>query len=227
MNLSVNDRIGLCGLIVGIAACMAAWLTVPQVQGLISSVAGVSEKPAGTLPPIPSSTSTPTLQIPPTQTRQVEPTRTREVVTPIPMPTSAIRILQTANYQGHTYHLISSDSWTNSEAFAQTLGGHLATINDEAENQFIYDTFTSNGKVDRGLWIGLNDAAVEGTFVWAGGEPVTFTKFKGGEPNNFGPGEDYIHIFNPSDNRAPFWNDVPDAAAPFETPLFGVVEVVP
>ena len=32
---------------------------------------------------------------------------------------------------GHIYYLLSQDDWTNSEAFSQTLGGHLATINDQ------------------------------------------------------------------------------------------------
>src|SRR5688572_5246664 len=122
---------------------------------------------------------------------------------------AAPEIIASATYNGHTYHLLSSDNWTNSETFAQALGGHLVTINDDAESAFVFNTFTEKGKLNRGLWIGLNDLANEGSFVWSSGEPVTFTKFAVGEPNN-GSGENYVHIFYPSDSRAPYWNDAPD-----------------
>jgi hypothetical protein len=140
--------------------------------------------------------------------------------------TASPEILSTATYNGHTYYLLSSDNWTNSESYAQSLGGHLATINDEAESAFVFNTFTEKGKINRGLWIGLNDVDSEGSFVWASGEAVAFTKFAVGEPNNGGSGEDYVHMFYPSDSRAPFWNDAPDVAVPFEgIPMYGVVEV--
>ena len=34
-------------------------------------------------------------------------------------------------------------------------------------------------------WLGLNDIAEEGVWVWSDGSPVTHTKFDRGEPNNF------------------------------------------
>jgi hypothetical protein len=41
---------------------------------------------------------------------------------------------------GHSYYLLSFDTWSNSEAEAVTLGGHLVTINDAAEQSFVYNT---------------------------------------------------------------------------------------
>jgi lectin-like protein len=77
---------------------------------------------------------------------------------------------------GHTYYLLSADTWTASEAEARGLGGHLVTINDAAENQWVLNSFSPlTGVPYASLWIGLNDAANEGQFVWASGEPVTFT----------------------------------------------------
>ena len=138
-------------------------------------------------------------------------------------------VLQSAFYNGHFYYLIPSQNWSDSEARAQSLGGHLVTVNDEAENTFLYSTFTNIGAIDRGLWIGLNDVAREGNFVWASGEEnALFRKWaSGGEPNNSGGGENWVYIFQPGDGRRQFWNDGPNTANPFGASLYGVVEVVP
>ena len=136
---------------------------------------------------------------------------------------------------GHEYYLLAPDSWTASEAEAVTLGGHLATVRNEAENDFLFDTFADFGGTNRNLWIGLNDAASQGDFVWVSGEPVNFTKWSEGEPNNVMGAEDYVHIIANAFqagtvNDVPrFWNDLRDAGGdlPEFDEQFGVVEVVP
>jgi hypothetical protein len=125
----------------------------------------------------------------------------------------------------HTYYLLSAATWTASEAKARMLGGHLATVRNQAENDWIYSQFSSYGGVERGLWIGLNDAASEGAFVWASGEPVTFTTWGAGEPNNWQGNEDYVHLIWPSDPRQSQWNDLSGDADFGGIPLNGVVEV--
>ena len=123
---------------------------------------------------------------------------------------------------GHLYHVItgSNDSavtWTDAENEAVALGGHLATINDAPENAWVTSTFAGNY-----LWIGLNDAASEGDFVWPSGEPVTYTNWWPGEPNDYDGGEDYVHIYNfPGGNYQ--WNDSKDIA----DDKWGLVEVEP
>ncbi|MCX6874715.1 MAG: immunoglobulin domain-containing protein [Verrucomicrobia bacterium] len=129
---------------------------------------------------------------------------------------------------GHTYYLLTANSWTGAQTEAQTLGGNLVTINDAAENDWILTTcgqfFTSSFQ----LWIGLTDQAVEGQFVWTSGEPVTYTNWAPGEPNNVasGTGEDYAHMVGTNYNGLPSgsWNDATDAASGFGTQN-GVVEV--
>src|SRR5580765_6641255 len=60
----------------------------------------------------------------------------------------------------HAYYLLSSNTWTASEAEAVGLGGHLVTINDAAENQWVLNTFFPlTGVPYASLWIGLNEAA--------------------------------------------------------------------
>lgn len=136
---------------------------------------------------------------------------------------------------GHSFLLLAASSWTAAEAEALTLGGHLATVRSSAENQWLIDTFTLSGTENRRLWIGLNDATTEGTFEWTSGEPVTFTNWTTGEPNNLG-NEDYSFIIQPVFNPGfplltpGFWNDSDGLAVDGNQPLIphhGVVEIVP
>ncbi|MCY2928853.1 MAG: lectin-like protein, partial [Planctomycetota bacterium] len=93
------------------------------------------------------------------------------------------KVLPVWNYNGHAYVLTdSSRTWTDAEAYALGLGGHLATINDAAENEWIRTTFSS---AFGSLWIGLTDQPVEGTWVWSSGQAVTYMNWSSGQPNNY------------------------------------------
>jgi hypothetical protein len=87
---------------------------------------------------------------------------------------------------GHVYYLLSENTWTASEAEAEALGGTLAIIDDQAENDWIYSTFAMYGGIPRNLWIGATDAVVEGTWVWVTGEPWSYMAWATGEPNDSG-----------------------------------------
>lgn len=135
---------------------------------------------------------------------------------------------------GNKYYLLSAASWTESEAFARELGGHLTTIRNTDEQEWIWETFSAFGGEERSLWIGLNDQDQEGSYQWASGEAVDFTHWLDGQPddNPSSGGEDYVHIIRRGNafNAAPgFWNDLADTDAVFDqfSPLHGVVEVVP
>ncbi len=124
---------------------------------------------------------------------------------------------------GHTYLLLPSSSWTVAEAAAVSLGGHLATVRSQAEHDFLNATFHNYQGVDIDLWIGFNDAAVEGTFVWSSGEPVTYTNWDTGEPNDAGGNEDYANLRKNNPNA--LWNDLPDNPTGFHAGPHGVVEL--
>lgn len=110
---------------------------------------------------------------------------------------------------GHRYVAVTGTTWTASEAFAVQLGGHLVSIGDQAENDFVLANFGSLGGVDRRLWIGFNDQAVEGTWAWSDGSPASYTNWNAGEPNNSNGVEDYAEMLG-SNGR---WNDLNDAGA--------------
>jgi hypothetical protein len=122
---------------------------------------------------------------------------------------------------GHTYLLLEPSSWTAAEARAVELGGHLATVRSDEENVYIFNEIRGFDGSFRRVWIGLNDVANEGTFVWSSGEPVTFTNWGAGEPNNAGGVENFVQI--PWFSQ--LWNDNSDL--PGDDPCCGVVEIIP
>ncbi len=97
----------------------------------------------------------------------------------------------------------TSASWTQAESLANSLGGHLATVRDDAENAWLSTTYP--GEL---AWIGLNDRANEGQFEWSSGEPVNFTAWASGEPDDQG-GADYAAL-EPSSTT---WSDEPQEPA--------------
>jgi hypothetical protein len=121
----------------------------------------------------------------------------------------AVLDTQVSSVNGHTYMLLAGGSWTNAENTAVALGGHLATVRSQAEHDWLTATWHNYQGIDIDMWIGLTDQAVEGTFVWISGEPVTYTNWDTGEPNDGGTGEDYADMRKNNPNA--YWNDLPDA----------------
>ena len=102
------------------------------------------------------------------------------------------QIVNPAN--GHLYQLLPPGLWADQKAAAEALGGFLVTINDAAENDWIVANFAV-GSEPNYIYIGFTDEVTEGEFVWLNGEPVTYTNWQDGEPNDFGGAEDVTLIF--------------------------------
>jgi hypothetical protein len=128
---------------------------------------------------------------------------------------------------GSLYFLLSADTWQNSEAEAVTLGGHLVTINDAAEQAWVFSTFGGYGGEDRHLWIGFHDSNFEGQWEWINGDPVTYTNWDpfSPSPNAGFPTEDYGYMWRPN-MTAPWTSGAWDDRRNDEgTTLYGVVEI--
>jgi Ca2+-binding RTX toxin-like protein len=95
------------------------------------------------------------------------------------------------SYNGKLYLLSNEGTWTEAQAQAVSLGGNLVTVNNEAENQFLVDTFG-----EEALWIGLTDEVVEGQFKWVNGEAFTYKNWEPGQPDDGGGTvpQDYAYI---------------------------------
>jgi len=130
----------------------------------------------------------------------------------------------------HWYDIVSSGidgSWTNAENNAVTLGGHLVTINDIAEETWLRSTF---GEQTR-YWIGFFQLPgslepAEG-WGWVSGEPVTYTNWDTGEPSNDKPpdtGENYA-VLNWNGTTGG-WNDWGHLRGGYYN-VEGIAEVIP
>jgi hypothetical protein len=96
---------------------------------------------------------------------------------------------------GHEYYLLDQALWPQAEQTAVLMGGDLATIEDAAEDLWVRDNVVNFGGQFRTAWIGLNDVAVEGDFVWvATGATATYFNWDAGEPNDCCGGEDYVEL---------------------------------
>jgi hypothetical protein len=155
---------------------------------------------------------------------------------------------------GHRYYLLENSEWFAAEEGAKALGGHLATIRNQQEQDWVYNTFGQYGGMDRHLWLGLYDTDLQNNanenisrraeFAWTSGEPVTYANWGESEPsgNRYGPAimdfEAYGHMFSPAANTVfpglgGRWNDsTPEdwgfdfTGVPF-APLNGVAEIIP
>ncbi|MDC3166204.1 T9SS type A sorting domain-containing protein [Candidatus Marinimicrobia bacterium] len=111
---------------------------------------------------------------------------------------------------GHYYYVSQEPmSWHDGLNFTDTVNAdgfvHMATINSEEENVFLENTLQSFGPVSEWVWLGLTDEFEEGNWQWVTGEPVEYTSWAEGEPNNSGGVEHYADFnINSGD-----WNDAP------------------
>lgn len=136
---------------------------------------------------------------------------------------------------GHYYERVdvpAGITWPTAKAAAELtavqMGGHLAAVDDAAENAWIWSTF---GGPATSLWIGLHDNTPGRVWAWTTGQPVSYTNWAGGEPNNGTTLWNYGHMWCAT--PAGVWTDafdLPDIRGPNgcsteATIQYGVVEL--
>lgn len=101
-------------------------------------------------------------------------------------------------YGGSQYYCsISPATWPVAKQNCEASGGFLADVNSAEENNFLANLLTIQS-----AWIGLTDVNSEGTFEWCNGQPVTYTNWYTGQPNNFNNNQDFVEILSTGE-----WND--------------------
>ena len=153
-------------------------------------------------------------------------------------------------HEGNTYEVVrENQTWTDAAACAVERGGKLAEINDQQEQDTLFAELNSNASIVIGntvapdgggasyVWIGGNDIASEGAWIWDGINSGSGSQFWqgqfdgsavgglfnnwGNEPDDFGAGQDGLG-FALTDwplGVAGQWNDVAETNT-----LFYVIE---
>lgn len=126
-------------------------------------------------------------------------------------------------YGGKTYVAVFGSNITldAAESIADYFNGHVVSINDDAENTYLanyVNTYLTSSAIEAEYgnpcldWscpgnyqearIGLSDVENEGDFIWISGEPVVYSNWRAGEPddtNRWGsPGADYVVLASDS-----------------------------
>ncbi len=109
------------------------------------------------------------------------------------------QFINPANGHGY-YHDPVSANIAAARSLASFVGGHLVTVNDVAEQQWLTSTFASVSF----CWIGLSDEIQEGVYLWDSGEPVTYLNWAPGEPSDGSGIRDYVRMAN-----ADLWSTAP------------------
>jgi subtilisin-like proprotein convertase family protein len=128
----------------------------------------------------------------------------------------------------HYYYLLGATNWTVSEAWAQSLGGHLATVDTADEENWIYDAFENYDGTNRNLWIGLTNNGA--TFAYASGlTNLAYTDWATNQPDNCNGNQFYVAIITATNAQSGLW-EMADTngrtcVPPFTNLIYGVAEV--
>jgi C-type mannose receptor len=116
--------------------------------------------------------------------------------------TAPNELLDPSSSHCYLHDPLATSTWDAARAACVAWGGDLVAIGDD-EEQALLQTFVAASS-----WIGATDVAVEGVFAWSNGEPLSYTSWNPGEPNDSN-GEDCGEIYGPGVTVAPFlWNDL-------------------
>ena len=87
-------------------------------------------------------------------------------------------------YDGHYYVVFDEPIyWDDAKASCESMGGHLATITSQGEQDFVANLIENNGD-KKNYWLGGTDVDDEGKWVWITGEDWTYSNWREGQPND-------------------------------------------
>lgn len=119
-------------------------------------------------------------------------------------------------YEGRIYVAVldRSPTWNQASMKARQAGGHLVTIANSRENQFLAQLLAADTRFFAksrdgslhgpfiGLFQVLGSSEPSGGWAWETGEPVEYMNWSQGQPDNLPSFQDFAHLFGPPGTRA-------------------------
>ena len=107
-------------------------------------------------------------------------------------------------FNGNYYYIYSDvcGTWEEAADYCSSLGGHLAVISSQEENDALFQYLAQCGYET--AYFGYSDAENEGEWVWVTGESNSYSNFRSTEPNG-GRNENYAEFYWKFDDGT--WND--------------------
>jgi hypothetical protein len=120
--------------------------------------------------------------------------------------------MYSASYNGNFYAIIdditvNGVTWFDANTICRELGGHLATITSQGEQNFVYNTLLPKGK-KLFYWLGASETNY--VWSWVTGEPWSYTHWAPWQPSRSWGTENYLGITNyaaPWGANVGEWND--------------------
>ncbi|XP_036001852.1 C-type lectin domain family 4 member E-like [Fundulus heteroclitus] len=109
--------------------------------------------------------------------------------------------------QGEKCFYFSEDraDWISSQYHCMSLGGAVATIKTEEEQEFLFKTAQSRSQGDS-YWLGLRGSGAEGTWQWSDGAPLeNGPQFWAHQPDVTGEIKELCGRLTPGDNYRRSW----------------------
>lgn len=106
---------------------------------------------------------------------------------------------------GNEYQLTAPMTWQQAQSYADSLGAHLAIVNDADENAWIANHFLFVSS----LYLGGTDESNEGQWNNPYGWPLGYQNWAPNQPDNYQGNEDYLTMWPANGPNAPHasWND--------------------
>lgn len=111
------------------------------------------------------------------------------------------------HYGSHAYYAVNTDtvlSFWEAKSYCERLGGYLAVINNDSENEALYDyVFYNMGY--KSAYFGYTNDGAEGDWYWTNGSQSGYSNWLDGQPDNLN-GDEHYALFYYKDMEYK-WND--------------------